>query len=177
MVEPMKPKLHWTQKVKMELASAQSENKQLKQLIHEAGFIITDDNEIVRAVASSSGYPKKPTDENDEHDDDDRDPPNEEEAEPEPVDPDSVDMTISVRVPPDRLVVALKTNPTDTIGTIKAMLHNMLNIPRSHQRLLFEGRDLMDHLTLMHYDIIDGSVLDLDTLTCQSVCWLFCSSL
>ena len=59
-------------------------------------------------------------------------------------------------------VYTLDVVPSDTIDEVKAKLHNKADIPVREQRLIFEGRELVeyDH-TLSDYKIQKGSELHL----------------
>jgi hypothetical protein len=48
----------------------------------------------------------------------------------------------------------------DNVETLKALIHNMLNIPREEQRLQFAGKNLINN-SLSVYGVVEGSTIDL----------------
>ena len=57
--------------------------------------------------------------------------------------------------------IELKIEATSTIETLKAKIQGKEGIPPDQQCLLFEGRELKDVHTLFHYNIGEGSVIQL----------------
>ena len=50
----------------------------------------------------------------------------------------------------------------DTIGSIKIRIYRRLGLAPSHQRLMFQGEELMqDDKTISDYNIQDGSIIHL----------------
>jgi hypothetical protein len=47
------------------------------------------------------------------------------------------------------------------VGDVKAMVQGKEGIPRNQQRLIFANNQLEDGRTLSHYNIVEGSTIDL----------------
>ncbi|KAL7597621.1 hypothetical protein Lser_V15G23021 [Lactuca serriola] len=57
--------------------------------------------------------------------------------------------------------ITLVVCSSETIGNVKEMIQDKEGIPRHQQRLMIDGENLEDDLTLSDYDIENGSSLDL----------------
>ncbi|XP_074275248.1 uncharacterized protein LOC141599201 [Silene latifolia] len=57
--------------------------------------------------------------------------------------------------------ITARVEPSLTIGSLKSMIQEKLNIPSHKQILIFEGKRLKDSCTLAHYDIQKESIIDL----------------
>lgn len=55
----------------------------------------------------------------------------------------------------------IEVEPTDTIGSVKAKIHETFDIKLEQQRLLFDGRNLEDGRTVTDFNIQEGSILHL----------------
>ena len=63
--------------------------------------------------------------------------------------------------------VQLKLGPNDTVGMVKAKIHEQLSIPCDEQKLIYAGRVLEDEYKLFEYSIQKNSTLQL--LICKLV--------
>ena len=58
------------------------------------------------------------------------------------------------------------------IGSIKMRIYRMLGIAPSHQRLMFQGEELMqEDKTISDYNIKDGSIIHLSIWSSGSAAW------
>jgi len=65
----------------------------------------------------------------------------------------------------DGTVITLDVNPTDTIGDIKSMVDDKMDIPPEYQRLKFEGKPLKkDGKTLKDYNIKNKDTIELQPM-------------
>ena len=55
--------------------------------------------------------------------------------------------------------IEIKCNSYETIEKIKEKIQNVNNIPVDQQRLIFEGKQLVDNRSLYDYHIQPGSVV------------------
>ncbi|KAM3394505.1 hypothetical protein P3S68_003507 [Capsicum galapagoense] len=67
------------------------------------------------------------------------------------------EMTIYLKV---IKTVALKVKESDSIGNVKALLHDKEGIPECLQKLVSKGVELRDEQKLVDYHIIKNSTLD-----------------
>ena len=62
--------------------------------------------------------------------------------------------------------ITLEVKPSDTIGTVKAKIYEKEGIPLDKQEeLRFAGRPLKDGRTSSSYNMVEGSTLDLSTVS------------
>jgi hypothetical protein len=83
------------------------------------------------------------------------------EDDPEPSDDEATTQIEVRKLYGDRKRFTLHVELSDTVKSIKAIIQNKEKIGRNDQRLIFQGVDLEDARTLVDYDVVDGSVLDL----------------
>ena len=70
-------------------------------------------------------------------------------------------MQIFVKIISKNKTITLNVDENDTINTIKAIIQGKAGIPRSKQRLIFEGKQLEDgNNTLVDYDIKHNSTVE-----------------
>ncbi|GJR74761.1 polyubiquitin [Tanacetum coccineum] len=70
-------------------------------------------------------------------------------------------MNIFVRSPLNDKTLSVDVESSETIGNVKAKIHEMVSIPPNHQTLMFSGVRLNDGFTLKDYNIKRESILDL----------------
>lgn len=58
-------------------------------------------------------------------------------------------------------MITLAVEAFDTLNTVKAIIQNKESIARHEQRLISARKQVESHLTLMEYNIQNGSTVDL----------------
>jgi ubiquitin C len=91
-------------------------------------------------------------DDDDQHEDSDDDHENEGD--------NNGDMQILVKAPTGK-TITLKVAASDTICTVKAIIHGKEGIPRKQQHLIFAGNQMEDGKTLSDYNVSKNSTVQL----------------
>ncbi|GJW60230.1 polyubiquitin 11 [Tanacetum coccineum] len=68
-------------------------------------------------------------------------------------------MTIFIKLPTK--IITLRVESSDTISNVKAKIQNMMDIPVSHQRMIFGTKKLDDEFTISDYSIQNESNIHL----------------
>jgi len=79
---------------------------------------------------------------------------------PQQMTPNEKYMEIFVKTLTDN-IITLVLQPSRSIGTVKTMIEDIEGIPTDQQRLIFDGRELGDELTLAKYSVKSESTLQL----------------
>ena len=57
--------------------------------------------------------------------------------------------------------ITIEVDAKDSISSVKAKIHDKESVPPDEQRLIFGGKELEDHYTISHYNLMRNSTIHL----------------